>query len=158
MADQYGAVAPQESRRQSREPVRRGATPAEDEYGEPQGYGWVVFAAIMIMIAGTLNFIYGVAAISNSHFYGGNTHFVISDLNTWGWVVLLLGVVQFCASLGILVQAAWARWTGVAVASVNAIVQLVFLPAAPFLSLTVFALDVLVVYGLVAYGGRLERA
>lgn len=126
----------------------------EDDYAEPQGYGWVVFAAVLILLAATLNLIYGIAAIGNSQFYVSSTHFVISDLKTWGWVVLAFGVVQYCAALGILVQASWARWTGVAVAAINAVVQLVFLPAAPFLSLSVFALDLLVIYGLIAYGGR----
>jgi len=153
MADGYSPPADRETR-YSREPVRRGASPAEDEYGEPQGYGWVVFAAVLILLAATLNVIYGIAAIGNSQFYVSSTHFVISDLKTWGWVVLAFGVIQYCAALGILVQASWARWTGVAVAGINAVVQLVFLPAAPFLSLSVFALDLLVIYGLIAYGGR----
>lgn len=126
----------------------------EDEYGEPRGYGWVVFAAVLILLAATLNVIYGIAAIGNSQFYVSNTHFVISDLKTWGWVVLAFGVIQYCAALGILMQASWARWTGVAVAGINAVIQLVFLPAAPFLALSVFALDLLVIYGLIAYGGR----
>lgn len=130
----------------------------EDDYAEPQGYGWVVFAAVLILLAATLNVIYGIAAIGNSQFYVSDTHFVISNLKTWGWVVLAFGVIQYCAALGILVQASWARWTGVAVAAINAVVQLVFLPAAPFLSLSVFALDLLVIYGLTAYGGRQARS
>jgi hypothetical protein len=154
MADAPSTATDQQSGRFAKEPVRRGASPAEDEYGEPRGYGWVVFAGVILLMAATLNTIYGIAAIAESHFYVGNTHFVISNLNTWGWVVLAIGVLQYCAGLGIFMQATWARWTGVFVAAVNAVIQLVFLPAAPFLSLSVFALDVLVIYGLVAYGGR----
>jgi hypothetical protein len=141
------------------EPAHRGMPSEEDEavlqdLDESPGYGWVMFAAVMILVAATLNVIYGIAAIGNSQFYVSSTHFVISNLKTWGWVVLAFGVVQYCAALGILVKAPWARWTGVAVAGLNAVIQLVFLPAAPFLALSVFALDVLVIYGLIAYGGR----
>lgn len=125
-----------------------------DEYGAPRGYGWVVFASVIIMIAATLNFIYGIAAIGNSNVYVSNTRFLVSDLNTWGWVLLAIGIVQYCVALGILVQAAWARWAGVLIAGINAVIQLVFLPAAPFLALSVFALDILVIYGLLAYGAR----
>jgi len=135
-----------------------GAAGRFDEYGEPRGYGWVLFAGIMIMLAGILNFIYGIAAISNSHFYSANAHYVISDLNTWGWVVMILGVLQFCVAFGIWVQASWARWTGIAIASLNAIAQLIFLPSYPFLALTIFTLDLLVIYGLAAYGGRTKEA
>jgi hypothetical protein len=127
-------------------------------YDEPKGYGWVVFCGVMIMMAGVVNVIYGIAAIGNSKFYVSNTHFVISELKTWGWIVLLIGVLQVCVALGIWAQQTWARWTGVAIASLNAIAQLIFIPAYPLLSLAIFTLDVLVIYGLVTYGGRLEGA
>jgi hypothetical protein len=155
MASGQGAIAPRSGVEQSGE---WGAAGRYDEYGEPRGYGWVVFAGIMIMMAGVLNFIYGIAAISNSHFFVANAHYVISDLNTWGWVVLVLGVFQFCVAFGIWVQASWARWTGILIAGLNAIAQLIFLPAYPFLALTIFTLDLLVIYGLAAYGGRMTQA
>ena len=154
MVDGDSSLADRQASRHSREPVRRGASPAEDEYGAPRGYGWVVFASVIIMIAATLNFIYGIAALANSDFYLSNTHFVISNLSRWGWVLLAIGIVQYCAALGILVQAVWARWAGVVIAGISAVIQLVFLPAAPFLALSVFALDILVIYGLLAHGAR----
>jgi hypothetical protein len=127
-------------------------------YEDAPGYGWVIFAGIMIMIAGTLNFIYGIAAIGNSSFYVANTHFVISELKTWGWVIMIIGILQFCVGLGVWVKAGWARWTGVAIAAINAIIQLIFIPAYPLLALAIFALDLLVIYGLVAYGGKTQDA
>jgi hypothetical protein len=130
--------------------------PRYSEYEEPRGFGWVIYAGIMLMVAGTINFIYGIAAVAESHFYVLNSHFVVSELNTWGWVVLLIGVVQFCVAFGIWAQAQWARWTGVFIAGVSAVIQLIWLPASPFLALAVFALDLLVIYGLVNYGGRPE--
>jgi hypothetical protein len=127
------------------------------DYEEPAGYGWIVFAGVMIMIAGVLNFIYGIAAIGNSHFYVANTHFVFSELKTWGWIVMLIGVLQMCVAAGIWAQAGWARWTGVFIAALNGVAQLLFIAAYPWLSLALFTLDVLVIYGLVTYGGRLEE-
>jgi hypothetical protein len=129
-----------------------------DEYGEPPGYGWVIFAGVMIFMAGTISVIYGIAAIANSNFYVANTRFIFSDLKTWGWVVMLIGILEMCVAVGIWAQAAWARWTGVAIAGLNAIAQVIFIAAYPWLSLAVFTLDVLVIYGLVAHGGRLEEA
>jgi hypothetical protein len=127
-------------------------------YDEPKGYGWIVFCGVLIMMAGVVNVIYGIAAIGNSKFYVSNTHFVISELKTWGWIVMLIGVLQICVALGIWAQQTWARWTGVVIAGLNAIAQLIFIPAYPLLSLAIFTLDVLVIYGLVSYGGRLEQA
>src|SRR3954463_692466 len=129
---------------------------ARDRYltDETDGYGWVVFAATMVGIVGTLNFIYGIAAISNSKFYARDVTFIVSDLNTWGWALLILGTVQFFSAFGILAQMAGARWVGILSAGVNAIIQLMVIPAAPFLALALFAIDILVIYGLLAHGKR----
>ena len=124
----------------------------EDESGS----GWVIFAGVMILMAGVMNTIYGIAAIAESSFYAGNTRFVFSDLKTWGWIVTLIGAFQSTAALGIWARSPWARWTGVAVASLNGIAQLLFIPSYPFLSLAIFTLDILVIYGLVAHGGRIQ--
>ena len=138
--------------------ARTTSAPDAGYYDDTRGYGWVLFAGILLMVAGTINFIYGIAAVSGSSFYAAGQHYVISSLNTWGWVVMIVGVIQFAAALGIWAKSGWARWTGVAIASLNACVQLIFLPASPFLALSIFALDVLVIYGLVAYGGREQTA
>jgi hypothetical protein len=136
----------------------RAATRDTHDYEEAPGYGWVMFAGIMLIIAGTMNVIYGIAAIANSSFYVANTHFVFGELKTWGWIVMLVGAVQVCAGLGVWVKAQWARWTGVFIAALNGMAQLAFIAAYPWLSLAIFALDMLVIYGLVVYGGRLEEA
>jgi hypothetical protein len=121
---------------------------------EEEGGGWVAFAGVMILLAGVINCIYGIAAIAESSFYVGNTRFVFSDLKTWGWIVLCIGALQATAAVGIWAREQWARWTGVAMASISAIAQLLFIPAYPLLALAVFALDVLVIYGLIAHGSR----
>jgi hypothetical protein len=72
-----------------------------DSYADDggRGYGWVMFARVLVML-GTLNFIEGVAAIGNSHFFAGNTHYIAGSLNTWGWFVLLIGCVELLVGLG----------------------------------------------------------
>jgi hypothetical protein len=116
--------------------------------------GWIVFAAIVLAVLGVLNGIYGIAAIASSDAYSKDAVYVLGNLETYGWLMLLIGVVQFCASLGVLAFARWARWVGAASAAANAMVQLLVMPAAPLLALALLAVDVLVVYALVAYGGR----
>jgi hypothetical protein len=136
----------------------RGSARSESRYDEePAGGGWIAFAGIMIAIVGVLNIIYGIAAISNSRFFVHDTTYILSDLSTWGWVLLITGIIQFCAALAIFGQVEWGRWVGILTASVNAIIQLIFIPAYPFGSLAMFAVDILVIYGLVAYGGRQGR-
>lgn len=121
---------------------------------EDRGYGWLLFAGAMLMLVGTLNFIYGIAAIDDSKFFVANAQYVISDLNTWGWFLVVLGAVQFLSAFGIWMGNQAGRWVGILSAGANAVVQMLAIPAAPFLSLTLFTVDILVLYGLIAYGGR----
>jgi hypothetical protein len=79
---------------------------------------------------------------------------VISDLKTWGWFLLILGAIQFIAAFGIFTGSELAKWIGILSAVGNAIVQMLALPGYPFLSLAIFTIDILVIYGLVAHGGR----
>ncbi|HUA45233.1 MAG TPA: hypothetical protein VMA77_08410 [Solirubrobacteraceae bacterium] len=125
---------------------------------DDRGYGWVTFAGVLLLIIGSINFIEGLAAISNAHFFVHNTNYVAGSLNTWGWVVLCIGVLQFAVGLGVLARNPRMRWLGVLILAVNAIVQLLMMPAYPFWSLAIFAADILALYGLIAYGKGIEEA
>ena len=121
------------------------------------GGGWITFAAIMLGLVGTFNVLEGILAIANSRVYTANQTFVFSDLNTWGWIVLFLGVFQLIAAFSLFGGSEMARWFGVFVAGVNAIGQLYYVPAFPIWSLLMFSVDVLIIYGLVAYAGHRLR-
>jgi hypothetical protein len=131
------------------------ATPqAPPEYDYPtQGSGWVLFAGIMLMMVGVLNVIWGIAAIDQAQFFVQDTKYIFSDLKTWGWIVLIIGALQFAAAFSIWSGGRFGRWFGIAAAACNAIAALLSIPAYPFWSLAIFAVDVLVIYGLAAYGG-----
>jgi len=121
------------------------------------GGGWITFAAIMLGLVGTFNVLEGILAIANSRVYTAHQTFVFSNLNTWGWIILVLGVFQLIAAFSLFGGSEIARWFGVFVAGVNAIGQLYYVPAYPFWSLMLFAVDILIIYGLVAYAGRQLR-
>ena len=118
-----------------------------------EGSGWVLFAGIMIVTVGVLNSIYGIAAIGDSSFFVAGQKYILRGLNTWGWVMLILGVGQILAAFSIWAGNSFGRWFGIACAVLNAIAALLAMPAYPFWSLVVVAIDILVIYGLAAYGG-----
>ncbi|MGO9971602.1 MAG: hypothetical protein ACLP01_01980 [Solirubrobacteraceae bacterium] len=130
----------------------------EGFYDDERGLGWVMFSGVLLLILGTLNFIDGIAAISKANFFVANTHYIISDLKTWGWIVLCLGALQLVVGLGVFIKNQFARWTGVVVLSLNAIAQLLMMPAYPLWSLAIFAIDILAIYGLIAYGKRIASS
>ena len=123
-----------------------------------EGHGWVLYAGTMLCIVGVLNFIYGIAAVGNSKFYIRNVEYVISDLKLWGWFLVILGAIQFLAAFSIWSGTQWGRWVGIGSAGTNAVVQLMAVPGAPFLCLALLAMDLLILYGLITYGGRPQTA
>ena len=132
--------------------------PASVTGRQAQGGGLILFAAVMLVIIGIFNLIYGIAAIANSHVFVANAHYVFANLRTWGWITLILGVLQLLAGGGVLAGNQLARWFGVAVLGLNAIDMMFFLPAYPFWALVIIAADVVALYGLCAYGSRANLA
>jgi len=119
-----------------------------------EGYGLIIFASVLLVITGFFNLIYGIAAIANSHVFTANAHYVFGNLRTWGWITLIIGVLQLLAAAGVLAGNQLARWFAVAVLGLNAIDMMFFLPAYPFWALVIIAVDVVALYGLCAYGSR----
>jgi hypothetical protein len=133
-----------------------GGYSSEGEY-DVTGGGWITFAAVMLGLGGTFAILEGILAIANSRIYTAHQTFVFSNLNTWGWIVLILGISMVLAAFSLFGGSELARWFGVTVAGINAIGQLYYIPAYPFWSLAMFTVDLLIIYGLVAYGGRRLR-
>jgi len=126
---------------------------AEVAYAE-RGAGWISFASIMLLIVGTFSIIDGVIALSKSSFFTANAVYVFSDLRTWGWITLILGVVVLFAAGSVARGGQFGRWFGIAAAGLNSIGQLLFVPAYPWWSISAFAVDMLIIYALTVYGGR----
>ena len=126
--------------------------------GAPQGGGLVFFASVLLVVVGFFNIIYGIAAIANSHVFVANAHYVTGNLRFWGWITLIIAVLQLAAAAGILGGSQLARWFGVALLALNALDMMFFLPAYPLWALTIIAIDVVALYGLCAYGSRANLA
>jgi hypothetical protein len=119
-----------------------------------RGAGRVVFAAVLLLIAGALNIIYGIGAIADANFYtSSGTHYVFASLNTWGWITLILGVIQLTAAFSLFSGNAYGRVIGVIAASLGALGALLSVGGAyPFWSLGIFAMCLWVAWGLIVYG------
>ena len=126
-----------------------------DTYADETRVGWITFAGVLLLLLGTVNVIDGIAAIGKARFYVANAHYVFGELRTWGWIALILGAAQILVGIGVLAKNQFARWTGVVIVSLNALAQLLMIPAYPFWSLAIFAVDVVALYGLIVYGKRI---
>ena len=127
---------------------------------ESDEFGWKVFAGIMILIVGTMNVFDGLVGITNANYierFTGGELPVTNNVKTWSWVVLIIGVVMILAGFLIFTGNMFGRVVGILVASLNALVQLAYLNHTTFWSFTMIIIDLLVIYGLVAHGGRLDE-
>ena len=119
------------------------------------GEGWIIFAGAMLAFAGVVNFIWGIAAIDNSSFFTDDGRYVLfSNLSTWGWFFLIVGILQFIAAYSIFSGGAYGQFFGIFCAGLNALILLFTVNAFPFAAFMLFIVDILVIYGLAAYGGR----
>jgi hypothetical protein len=117
-----------------------------------RGAGSVLFAGILLMVIGTLDIVYGIAAISESKFFVNDTQFVFSSLNTWGWITLILGVIAITAAFSLFVGGLYGRVIGIFAASIAAIGALLDVGGAhPWWALGVFAVCIVIIHGLVVY-------
>jgi hypothetical protein len=120
--------------------------------------GWVTFAGVLLLIAGVLNVIYGIAAIGDSRFFVADQKYILSNLHTWGWVTLVLGVLQFFAAFSLWSGGLYGRIVGITAAGLSAIAALLSIPAYPFWSLAIFALDIVIIHQIATRGTEGRRA
>ncbi|HVS99075.1 MAG TPA: hypothetical protein VHE08_01015 [Solirubrobacterales bacterium] len=125
---------------------------------EVRGEARAMFAAILLLIAGVLNVIYGIAAIGNASFFDHQTAYVVFGLGFWGWVTLLIGLVQLTGGWSLFSGGTYGRVIGIIGASIGAVESLLSIGGSyPFWSLGIFALCLIVLHGLIVYGEPVER-
>ena len=118
-----------------------------------RGAGRVVFAAVLLLIAGTLNIIYGIGALDNANIFVNDKRYILTDLNTMGWVLIVLGVIQLTGGFSLMAGNTDGRVIGLTGGSLGAVGALLSIGGSyPWWSLGIFVLCVYVVYGIFVYG------
>jgi hypothetical protein len=118
-----------------------------------RGVGSALFAGILLLVAGTINVIYGIAAIGNASFFVNDNRYVFASLHTWGWITVILGVIQLTAALSLFGGGAYGRVVGIIAATIGAVGSLLSIGGTyPFWSLGIFAICLIVIHGLAVLG------
>jgi hypothetical protein len=117
-----------------------------------KGAGRAVFVAILLLMIGTLNIIYGFGAIGNAHFFD-NTQYVFSSLHTWGWITVIIGVIQLTGGFSLMTGGGYGRLIGIIAAIIGAFESLLSVGGThPWWSLAIFVLCIYVLHGLIVLG------
>jgi hypothetical protein len=124
-----------------------------------RGVGRVVFAAVVLLIVGTINIIYGIGALDDANIFVNDKRFVLDNLNTLGWVLIILGVIQLTGGFSLMAGNTYGRWIGIIGGSLGVIGALLSIGGNyPWWSLAVFFLCVYVVHGILVYGEETRAA
>lgn len=122
--------------------------------------GWVVFAGVILMTVGIFTAVQGLVAI-----LGPSTYFLVTDgslwlldVTGWGWWNLIMGVLLVLVAVALLTGQTWARVIAVILVILNAVSAMLLIPAQPWWSLIVIAIDVLIIYALIVHGRELAEA
>jgi hypothetical protein len=134
-------------------------------YDQPVGYdqrtgwtGWIIFAAVMMILAGSLNLLYGIiAAVNDDWVVFTNRANVYLDISEWGWVHIILGAVVLISGLGLFSGNILARTIAVVVASISLVVNFFFIPVYPLWAITVIVIDLLVIWAVTAHGREMRE-
>jgi hypothetical protein len=118
-----------------------------------RGAGRTAFAAILLLIVGTLNIIYGIGALDDANIFTDDKRYIFTNLNTMGWVLIVVGLIQLTAGVSLMGGNAWGKVVGIAAGSIGAITALLSIGGAyPWWSLGIFFLSIYVVHGIIVYG------
>ena len=118
-----------------------------------RGAGRATFAGVLLLIAGTINIIYGIGALDSANIYANDTRYILTNLNTMGWVLIVLGVIQLTGGFSLIAGNTYGRVIGIIGASLGAIGALLSIGGQnPWWSLAVFALCVYVIQGILVLG------
>ena len=118
-----------------------------------RGAGRATFAAVLLLIAGMLNIIYGIGALDSANIFTNETRYIFTNLNTMGWVLIILGVIQLTGGFSLIAGNTYGRVIGIIGASLGAIGALLSIGGAnPWWSLAIFALCVYIISGIAQLG------
>jgi hypothetical protein len=123
-----------------------------------RGIGRAAFVSFLLFIAGVLNIIYGIAGVGNAHFFDG-TQYVFASIHTWGWITIVVGIIQLAAGASLMTGGGFGRIIGIFAASIGALESLLSIGGThPWWSIAIFAMCVWILHGLFMFSAEVEAA
>ena len=124
-----------------------------------RGTGRAIFIASLLLFVGALNIIYGIGALRDANVYAGETRLIFTNLHTYGWVLIILGVIQLTGGLSLFSGNTYGRVIGIIAASIGALANLTSIGGNdPWWRLAGFALCVYILWGLIEFGHDVKEA
>jgi hypothetical protein len=121
--------------------------------------GWVIFAGVILLISGIFSIVQGIVAVvgPNSYYVVTEGSLFLFDVAGWGWWNIIIGVLLSLTAVALMAGQTWARVVAVILVIISAIGQLLLIPAQPWWSIIVIAIEILVIYALIVHGRELRE-
>ncbi len=141
------------------QPVRNYQDAArQDDPPSSVARGFIVFAAVMMIMAGAFQTLAGLVALFENEFYVTTRNYLLKfDATTWGWIHLLIGLLVLFAGIAVLSGQTWGRVVGITLAVLSAVSNFAFIPYYPFWAMAIIALDVFIIWARAVHGGDVKR-
>ena len=123
------------------------------ESPDPTRVGLLIFSGLAILLLGGLNLFYGIAVLAGSDIFITEAAWLVGNVEPWGWLMVIIGLIQIPAGIAIMRGSDWARWVGIASACLNIVSQAMFMSDLPGVAIVLIGVDLTVIYGLLVYGG-----
>ncbi|MEV6660409.1 DUF7144 family membrane protein [Nocardia fluminea] len=111
--------------------------------------GITMLAAIMLLVAGTLSILRGIAGVTKDEIFLIPSEYSYQlDVSSWGWVHLALGVLLVAVAIGMILTATWARIFAYCLAGLSILANFLSLPYYPWWSVVIIVIDLVVVWAV----------
>ena len=118
-----------------------------------RGAGRALFAGVLLVLAGTLNVLYGIGALDGANIFTNEKRYILTNLNTLGWVLIVLGVIQLIGGFSLVAGNTFGRVIGIIGAGLGAIGALLSIgDGNPWWSIAIFFLCIYILHGILVYG------
>ena len=123
---------------------------------EEKGDGWLLFAAVVLGVAGIMKIFDAIWAFRYHGVLPQNFEAAIfgHTLKTYGWVYLAVAAILIISALGVVARSQVSRWIGIFAGAVLSISSIWWMPYYPVWSLAYIFTGMAIIYGLAVYGGR----
>jgi len=117
------------------------------------GVGLLAFSGTMVLLLGLLSLFYAIAVIAGSNLFIKEAAWLVGDARPWGWLMLIVALIQLSAPISIWLGGRWGQWVGILSAASNIVAQVMFLSDVPGVAIALIVVDVMVIHALITYGG-----
>ncbi len=119
------------------------------------GTGWVAFAGTYLGIAGALNLVWGITALSKKSYFVEDG-LIFSSLSMWGWLAVIIAAVQILAGVLLFARKLGGILIAIVLAMCGILLNFLSIGAYPVWSIVAMVCNGLVLWAVTVHSDQFE--